>query len=181
MSKNLLFILVAVLIVGGIGLFFWFSTPAVTQTGSPPNNTYTGPPVTTGATPGSQNSAATLTVNAISGSPIAVNDFTKSPQTVITADIPGHYFLAGGTNAYASGAPYSIYYVSKDQSFNITLLAEPLADNRSKAEQELVQKLGIPKITMCRLRYYVSVPNDVNATYAGKNLGFSFCPGATQL
>jgi len=45
----------------------------------------------------------------------------------------------------------------------------------------LLQQLGISEQDACRLRYSVSVPFSVNPLYSGKNLGFSFCPGATPL
>jgi len=48
-------------------------------------------------------------------------------------------------------------------------------------ERDLMAKLGITEDAMCQLNYMVSVPYWVNEYYAGESLGFSFCPGATQL
>jgi hypothetical protein len=188
MQKALTYLIFALIIfavvVGGILLFSKPASNGTPQTSSQ-TSTYGGSPSNTTVVSSNQQSASattsTLTVAAVVGSPITVNDFTKDPQTAVSADIPDHYFLVGGIDAYASSAPYSIYYVGKDQSFSIILLSEPIADNRQKAEQQLMQKIGISQLAMCRLRYYVSVPNDVNSIYAGKNLGFSFCPGAIKL
>lgn len=115
------------------------------------------------------------------GNELRVRDFKNSRNTVTSTNIPGHYFLAGGTDPSGTGAPYSMFYVDIDGSFNITLLKEPLVETRFTAEQDLIQQLGISKERMCVLKYWVGVPVAINPVYAGKNLGFSFCPGATEL
>lgn len=187
-KKILIYVIVALVLAGIAGLLFFrlLQPPTGTTTTTPGSTSYAGGTSgTTQVTSGSASAtttAASLTVAATTGGSIVVNDFTKDPKTVTSADIPDHYFISGGINAYTDNSPYSIYYVDTDQSFNITILQEPIGDNRMAAEQELMQKLGITQLEMCRLRYYVSVPQDVNAVYAAKgNLGFSFCPGAAQL
>ena len=112
---------------------------------------------------------------------IVVSDFRKATTTIEDTNNPGRYHLAGGTGLAQVEAPYLIVYTESDQSFNISLELEPLADTRRQAEQYLMQNLGITQDDMCWLRYAVLVPYEVNQIYAGKNLGFSFCPGATQL
>jgi hypothetical protein len=123
----------------------------------------------------------TLSVLTSNGSTTTVGDFIDDPATVSTSAYPEHYFIAGGANPSGSNASYSIFFVSTDQSFNITLLKEPISQTRQAAEQYLMAKLNISQSDMCRLRYSVMVPNFVDTTYSGTNLGFSFCPGATQL
>jgi len=122
-----------------------------------------------------------VAVAAQGGTAIRVKDFSKNPATVSTPTIPGHYFLAGGLDPSGTGAPFSTFYVNADNSFTVTILKEPLGETRKAAEQDLIQKLGISSIRMCNLNYWVGVPGYLNPVYAGKNLGFSFCPGATQL
>jgi tetratricopeptide (TPR) repeat protein len=78
-------------------------------------------------------------------------------------------------------APYLIDYLSQTQAFNIMIYEEPIGEVRQQAEQYLEQQLGISQTDMCRLNYTVIAPNSVNQIYGGQNLGFSFCPGATQL
>jgi hypothetical protein len=56
-----------------------------------------------------------------------------------------------------------------------------LADARAAAEKMLKDRLGLDEHTLCGLVYGVYVPDQLNAVFSGKNLGFSFCPGATQL
>lgn len=78
-------------------------------------------------------------------------------------------------------SPYIITYVASDQSFNIGLFKEPLGDVRKQAEQDFLTKLGVTQAEACRLKHVVQTPFWVSSFYGGKNLGFSFCPGATQL
>ena len=189
MEKITIYSIVAVLAFGLVaGLFFWISLPS--SEGPVPS---TQPSASTGGTSGTTQvgsdstdstitsaTPATLAVVATLGNRIIVSDFTKDPQTITSSYIPGHYFISGGVDAYFYDSPYSVYYVVKDESFSVDLLKEPIGGNRKLAEQELMQKLGISQIDMCRLRYFVSVQEDVNEFYAAKgNLGFSFCPGAT--
>jgi hypothetical protein len=120
-----------------------------------------------------------IEIHSANGGSMTVKDFTWNSQTVTSPHIPGHYFLAGGLDT--TNAPYSIFFVTSDQSFTVTILQEPIGFVRQQAEQALSQILGVSAQSMCALRYSVLVPADVNQSYAGKNLGFSFCPGATPL
>ena len=141
-----------------------------TTTGGVPETVVTTPPPKQG-----------LAVGTIDGNTIVVNDFKNDTSTKTSSNIPQHYFLSGGTDPSATNASHSTFYLESDQSFNVTLLQEPIGQVRSQAETELIQKLGISQADMCRLRYWVGVPNFINSIYSGKNLGFSFCPGAAQL
>ncbi len=76
---------------------------------------------------------------------------------------------------------FSIVYNSNNIFFGITLLEEPIGEARLQAEAYLVRLLDIPQADACRLNYAVSVSASLNPIYAGKNLGFSFCPGALRL
>ena len=120
-----------------------------------------------------------VAVSSASGGSMMVHDFTKDPRVIVDPRNAGHYHLAGGAGLDQVGAPYLIVYVASDQSFTISLEKEPLLQTRLDAEMYLMQMLGISKRDMCLLRYSVLVPNDVNEFYSGRNLGFSFCPGAT--
>ncbi len=115
------------------------------------------------------------------GGTITVKDFLKDAATIPDPNNAGHYYLAGQTTATDSFPEFSIVYTSVDQSFIVSLLKEPVADTRKHAEQVLVAKLGLSGLQACNLRYWVSIPSQVNSIYSGKNLGFSFCPGATKL
>ena len=94
----------------------------------------------------------------------------------------GYHMKEGFPDPTASdNPPYVISYIDSTQYFNIALLQEPIGSVREEAQQYLMQHLGISQDQMCRLNYMVSVPDRVNSQFSSKNLGFSFCPGATVL
>ncbi|MBU6321442.1 MAG: hypothetical protein KGI78_01125 [Patescibacteria group bacterium] len=137
------------------------------------------------------NSGAGMSVSGAGGA-VAVSDFLKSPTTAPDAQNAGVYYLAGSSCApdamYAwcprgadTGGKFNITYNKNDQSFIVVLLAEPLGAERQVAEQFLEQALGVQATQLCGLDARVETTNSVNEQYAGKNLGFSFCPGATPL
>ncbi len=196
MKKTILITMFGLIFVGGISFaVLWSITPSPTTnrpttggTTSLPNTSSGGTSqVTTGGinnvdvptTGGVQN--AVVPVATIEGGTVSVQDFKATPQVATTPDIPGMYILAGGTDPTKTGAPYSIFYLESDQSFTISLFAEPIGEVRKQAEQDLLKQLGIPQNTACGLRYQVLVPYRINSFYSGKNLGFSFCSGATPL
>lgn len=115
---------------------------------------------------------------------IEVNDFMQDPQTKGDPVNAGQYFLGNyidPTSPDAPAVPYAVTFIDATSYFNIALLAEPIDEARTEAEAYLQKQLGITPGQMCQLKYMVSVPVRVNQTYAGQNLGFSFCPGATPL
>jgi hypothetical protein len=116
------------------------------------------------------------------GTTVEANDLKKDPELVASPYNEGQYFLGYHYDEETTEEPpYLIEYEEGTQFFYITLLTEPLAETRKTAEQYLMQRLGLNQANLCRLQYMVSVPNRVNSFYAGKSLGFSFCPGATPL
>jgi cell division protein FtsI/penicillin-binding protein 2 len=73
---------------------------------------------------------------------------------------------------------FDIAYFKQDQTFLITIEAEPLKQNRDLAEQELLKMLQINEQNACRLKVSVVIPYDVNPDLAGQDYGLSFCPNA---
>lgn len=122
-----------------------------------------------------------------SGASVQTRDFLKDPRTVADQINPGYYYLgyhtSTGPNDSTATAdpPYIIEYIATTHYFNIGLYKEPIGEARKNAESYLTNALGISAQALCTLKYMVSVPERVNATYAGQNLGFSFCPGAVKL
>jgi hypothetical protein len=180
-------IVAAAMLAGGIiGFYKIFggqspadsTTPLDTNTGQGGNFTtdvtqQPGTPVTQGE--------QGITVSTQGGGSILVKDFKNDAATKPDPNNQGQYYLSGGLDPTAASTAYSTFFVEANQSFNITLLREPIKDVRIQAETELLQKLGITQEQACALNYYVGVPAEINEIYAGKNLGFSFCNGATSL
>ncbi len=180
---TLLVLAIALVLVGG---FFYIKTLKPTSTS---NSSIPGGSISqlTDTAPGvvSQNpvktTAPVLSVRAYNGVLIKVKNFIADPAVYKDPNNSGYYYLAGGKPAGGSIPPYQTFYFEGDQSFHVSLYDKPLAQTRQTAEAELMQKLGLTQDDMCRLNYWVAVGPGVDAKYDGKNLGWSFCPGATQL
>jgi hypothetical protein len=109
------------------------------------------------------------------GLPIRVKPFL--PATIDPAAVDdGDYVLAEATDQ-----GYRISYNLAGQSFLVALLHEPLRAARTAAEADLLARLGISALEACRLRLLLVVPAEVNAVYAGKNMGLTGCAGATDI
>ena len=159
-----------------------------------PAEVVTTPPPTTlpdaGSTgPGTASGAKTMTVAAKLG-PVVVTDFINNGITGADPQNPGIYFLAGApgyclTDGTCPGGArentFNITYDAMQQFFTVVLIVEPLGAVRSRAEHFLLNALGITETQLCTLNYYVGTVSALNDLYAGRNLGFSFCPNATVL
>lgn len=120
------------------------------------------------------------------GSSLAVKNFINDSVTVKDPINKDYYYIGSDVKIVngtvdTSGAGYSIGYIASTNFFNISLEREPISHMRTAAEEYLMTKLNITREQACALKYMVSVPNRVNQVYAGTDLGFSFCYGATQL
>lgn len=131
------------------------------------------------------NKEESLTIVTSTGATFSVRNFLSDSETVKDDSNEGFYYLGNHfpveESASAASPEYVIGYIEKTDFFNIGLFREPIAESRRSAEQFLMASLGVAEEQMCQLDYTVSVPHWVNEFYAGKNLKFSFCPGAVQL
>lgn len=195
---NKLFITTLLLIVLAIlCAVVWFFIFAPKQPPSSPTNSSVTLPLSGSTTnvPASgstrpSGSAKTIAVGSLRGGNVTTNDFIHNGVTLPDVTNKGRYLLAGDLG-YCISDPqkcragtqtdFNIFYDSNYGSFTIALLKEPLGGVRLGMEQFLMNMLGISQNDMCRLNYYVGTTFDVNETYSTKNLGFSFCPGATTL
>lgn len=120
-----------------------------------------------------------LTVSTQDGATIEVNDFTKNSLTTPDRSNADNYRLTG--DALVPTTNFDAYYIGSSKAFVITLTKEPLGQARLDMEQFMVSTLGIGEQQLCSLNYYVGTTRYINERYSTKNLGFSFCPGATVL
>ncbi|MDP2665449.1 MAG: hypothetical protein Q8P23_02250 [bacterium] len=190
--KKLLIIVLILMLLGFIA--FWAFVgfgPKPTTTGGPsgggsatlPTSGYVSIPTPENSTQGQ----SFMAVIGVGGTIIPTRDFLHDSST---GEYPttGYFYLGYHTpdtrvvdTTATSSPPYLIGYVAATQYFSIELLSEPIGTTRVAAEQFLMKDLSISQSQMCQLSYMVAVPNSVNSQFAGKNLGFSFCPGATVL
>ena len=147
-------------------------TNTSTGTGNNGTNTNTGSNSNTGTGSGTNQ---IIPIQLTNGSTVKVPDFTKTNQPPVASATSG-YQVAGSVNG-----DFQILYFPAQSYFLISLLAEPLGANRKAAEAELRAKLGLPDSQLCKLNIEVNTIGSVNNTYAGENLGLSFCPGAVLL
>lgn len=133
--------------------------------------------------------ADTITVKTSDGGTIQTKDFLHNGVTIPDWTNRGYWLLAG---KFPNCAPkqkciatpttdYQISYIETTNFFNISLDKKPLGKVRRDAEQFLIRTLGVTPNQLCRLNYSLSTYNRVDQTYAGVDLRFSFCPGATPL
>lgn len=108
----------------------------------------------------------------------SIGDILKSSDTIQLG--PDDYIIAETASRYQS-QEYQITYHAPDGVFTVSLEAEPLRQTREHAERRFLALLGITQNQACMLRVNVTTLWSVNPTYAGRNLGFSFCPGAAVL
>ena len=196
MNKTLLLSVGAIVVIGLFALAYRLTGTSVqTPSSIPSPSAQTGghPAITSGvqnttATATSTSAqAVTMSVTDANGGYIQTSNFLADPSTVKDSNNSGYYYLGYHTKNDFSGSsatvapPYIIAYIDSTNYFNIALLQEPIGITREEAQQYIMAHLGITENQMCRLNYMISVPYWVNSQYAGKNLGFSFCPGATVL
>lgn len=191
-----IFSLIVLIVVGTVIWFFIFAPkqPPTVPTNSsgalPLSGSTTYAPTPGSATSSSSGSIKTMAVGALDGGTVITNDFIHNGVTLPDATNKGRYLLAGNLNYCISNSQecqagtqtdFVIYYDSTYGAFTVALLKEPLGQVRLSMEQFLMTTLGITQKDMCRVNYYVGTTFDVSALYSTKNLGFSFCPGATPL
>lgn len=181
MSKTVLWGIGALVVIGLSVLVYQFTRPSSQTAGSPNGGTTTLP------IGGSLTQFSTITPSVDNSGGVTAKTIIDDPATVEDPINPGYYYLGYYMNqgvpdpTATDNPPYIIEYISATQYFNIALLQEPIGPVREEAQQYLMSHLGVSQGQMCQLDYMVSVPVRVNPQYAGINLGFSFCPGATTL
>ncbi len=73
-------------------------------------------------------------------------------------------------------AQYTISYSRVDSSFQIVVLAAPVAVNQKSAEADLLSLLGVNQSSACSLKISVIIPLPIDANLGGRIYPLSFCP-----
>lgn len=193
--RKIIFIVSILVIIIALAVYITVPTKSSLKTSqSMPSLPVSGSVSAIGVSSGASTSTGSQTAPSISidtqAGSATVLDFIHNGVTWADAENQGSYLLAGSAGyclsngtcpGGASTTDFSISYNSSTSFFNIVLLTEPISRARSEAELFLESQLGIQPQALCTLKYFVGTPYYVNTFYAGKNLGFSFCPGATVL
>jgi len=169
-SPVLLGIALALLLVG-IGCMWWYMGQKPIE--APTQAT------TTRALP--RDSGATIVLTTKTGKVVTVPDFTYGHPSVEVEDTGVTYVYVTQDDSLTELDPvYGIVYGS-DSSIVMGLFAEPLADARLRAEAKLKELLPIPEPILCEMNIVVNAADTINPVHVGRNLGLSFCAGATAL
>jgi hypothetical protein len=199
--------IVILLVALGSIVFFAFtgtSTPSPFGGGTLPDTNPFGGPVTSFPTNGTNHPPSTAEPDiAIAGKSgqLQVRDFQKDADVVSAMPagkqgIQADTYLVLGSMPYepvaatttATSSPalpdalshgYEIQYFPEEQSFSIFIYKEPIGDVRKAMASDLADRLGISLSDLCNLYAIVRIAPIANTHYAGGNVGFPQCPGAT--
>lgn len=116
-------------------------------------------------------------IKRVGGGRLPVRNFLADDGVQILADDFVQIFDVVGIG----GSLASSYYYTEDGGMIILLTQEPLAVARYTAEEELKERLALSEEELCGLDILVQTNRYVNISYAGINLGLSFCPGSVSL
>ncbi len=106
---------------------------------------------------------------------LTVRDFTRSPRATTSSDGSYVALTPPGDDSF------EVIYIKSDNSFVVSLFAEPLGEVRKRATEFIMSEFGINESDVCTLIAEVTLPRGVSSFYDGKSLGFPGCPGATAL
>lgn len=169
------FVFLGAIVVGALWYFLFLPKPMSVTQQPPVTLPSSGSAMSGSSTQGSQ-LGSKMVVATRDGGTVVTNDFIHNNVTLADPSNEGNYYTPGSAE---NG--YSIGYRMPAQFFTIALEREPLGETRIAAENFLLSTLGISKNQLCNLNYYIGTDVHTNSFYAGKNLGFSFCPGAVVL
>lgn len=180
--KGIHYVFIGGIIVIAIGVIVLVISPSTPPSPGGSFATSTNPfgqpagtvPVSSG-TSTTTNGSNGLTLFLADGSAVSVPNFTTTNQPP-TSSAESGYQVAG-----ANTGDYQILYYPQNSGILISLFSEPLGPVRLAAESALRAALRLSDSQLCGLTVDVRTTADVSDTYSGRNLGLSFCPGATVL
>lgn len=176
MKKTFIVVIATIVLLVGVGFVVFFFR-ATSSTDDIAQSDTVGFPI-------AQNTTVTSEAILQQSPNLPADNLLMSPDTYRDPVNEGYYSLGYSVEQTMTGTstpPFLIMYIEATRFFTIELLREPIGETRSMIELYLGQRLKLSPSDLCKLNYTLSVPVSVNQDYAGKNLGFSFCPGATVL
>lgn len=70
---------------------------------------------------------------------------------------------------------YSLVYLKPFNEFLISITSSPFEENRKKAEEAFLVRMGVTQEDACRLKVTITTPLSINPNEAGVNYPLSFC------
>jgi hypothetical protein len=175
--KRILFFGSLVVIALGVITYFFFppQTLPTSSENQPASSTPFGSPAGSVSGTNTNASSTALLLQLQDGSQVSTPNFIEENQPPSANAVSG-YQVAGSNTS-----DFQILYFPQNFGILISLLTEPIGTVRLTAESALRAKLGLSDSQLCKLIIDVGTTADVNSTYAGRNLGLSFCPGSVTL
>jgi hypothetical protein len=168
MTRTRLILLISLILILGGGLLYLFSrsTNSLPQeSGNIPEDQPSIPVVFPSSTPETASSSGTIQVGTGAGV-VSVKDF----RPTALAKSQGDYLIARTPE-------YDITYSQNGSEFLLALSAVPFADVRARAEQALLQSLGISQSDACKLSVVTRVDHYIDPDHAYRDWPLSFCVG----
>lgn len=155
--KKTIIIIVAVLVLGGIGFFVWQSIGSSYNNGDGGAGVQGGTSlepqignVTGGVTASEVPAGDSIAIGTASGT-VTVKNFYRSALGIIE----------GSEVVLARTESYEIDYSRADSSFTITIAKGPVAAVQADAEAKLLDMLGVSRADACRLAVSVIIPGNL--------------------
>ncbi len=173
MRSWLLIGIIGALVLTLIGTGLWLNTQKVQKESVTATTTARALP---------RDSGAMLLFTTRNGIVVSVPDFTYlHPSLDIEGRDQTYVYVTQDDNAVEMDPRYGIVY-GNDGTLTIGLFAEPLSATRLLAETKLRELMeGVPDDILCLLPVSVGVPDTMDSSFVGRELGLSFCPGAVTL
>ena len=173
MRSWLLIGVIGALVLTLIGTGLWLNTQKVQKESVTATTTVRALP---------RDSGAMLLFTTRDGRVVSVPDFTYlHPSLDIEGRNETYVYVTQDDNAVEMDPRYGIVY-GNDGTLTIGLFAEPLGATRLLAETKLRELMeGVPDDILCLLPVSVGVPDTMNSSFVGRELGLSFCPCAVTL
>ena len=164
---------IAAALIVGLAVAGWLMHKAAVPEGPAPATT------TASAIP--RDTGAMLVIEAKDGKVVTVPDFTYGHPSVEVEDTGVTYiYVTQNDDQVELDSRFGIIYAS-DSSISVGLFTGPLEASRQAAEAKLREFIPLPDAILCTLNVAVRAADTIDARYAGRELGLSFCPGAVPL
>jgi hypothetical protein len=115
---------------------------------------------------------------------VRVKDFLQTDQVELLSETATTKYYRIASEQGDETPIYEIFYSvvpSGVGGITVSLQDTNLFFARDRAEAALQELLGLPQEAMCELQITVNTPRTTSEEFSGRDLGLSFCPGATAL
>lgn len=106
-----------------------------------------------------------------SGDIVKINNFVKESKPI---NAEGDLAMTPAPDAFTI-PDYDIAFYPQGAVFRVSINTGPVDQIRNAAEKKFLEILGISQGEACKLNVYEGISKDIDESYAGINVGLSFC------